>query len=190
MASKFLRSFSQSYHASTTPTHIERLCTSWLLPPLFLFALRALISLYAFLVLFIRIGLETTSGDDEAAAHSFSYFTLLEYWGLAFYFAFAAAHTASYAFRGQAWLQSWPGVLKWLHSTFYVTTTVFPFVVTSTCPLPWTIETRLNSICSCILVATSVATSPRSPRNGDERVDKHQRARSELCLRFSGNYID
>lgn len=130
MANKFFRLIKQYYDSSTTPSYVERLCTSWLLPPLFLFGIRVFISLYAFVVLFTRIGIETTSGADEGAAASFSFFTILTYWGLAFYFAFAAAHTASYAFRGKAWLQSWPGVLKWLQSTFYVTITVFPFVVT------------------------------------------------------------
>ena len=50
---------------------------------------------------------------SEAADHSFSYFTDLGYWGLAFYFAFAAAHTGSYALTGRPWLASWPAVLRW-----------------------------------------------------------------------------
>ena len=135
MASKFTHGISQSYHASTTPLYIERLCTSWLLPPLVLFALRALISLYAFVVTFTALGylaVYPAPGVPHEAEHTFSYFTDLGYWGIAFYFAFAAAHTASYAFRGRAWLQSWPGVLKWLHSTLYATITVFPFIVTGT----------------------------------------------------------
>ena len=130
MASKAGRLIRQSYNASTTPSYIERLCTSWLLPPLALFAYRVLISLYAFILLFFRIGWDTTHGETRQAGQSFSYLTILSYWGLAFYFAFAAAHTASYAFRGRAWLDSWPGPLKWLHSTFYATITVYPWIVT------------------------------------------------------------
>ena len=120
----------QSYNASLSPTYIERLCTSWLISPVLLFALRALISLYAFITRFTIIGYESTNGMGEAADHDSSYFTTLTYWGLAFYFAFAAAHTASYAFRGRAFLESWPGPLRWLHSTLYATITVYPWIVT------------------------------------------------------------
>ena len=130
MASKIGQLIIQSFRASTTPSYVERLCTSWLLPPLCFFTLRATISLYAFVLLFTRIGYDSTHGEKLEVQQSFSYFTVLGYWGIAFYFAFAAAHTASYAFRGRAWLQSWPGVLKWLHSTFYASITAFPFVVT------------------------------------------------------------
>ncbi len=130
MANKLFHLIHQSYDASTSPTYIQRLCSSWLLPPWLLFAYRALISLYAFVVLFTIIGYDTTHGNSEAAAHDFSYFTDLTYWGLAFYFPFAAAHTASYALRGQAWPESWPKPLRYLHSAFYVTITVYPFIVT------------------------------------------------------------
>lgn len=129
-SNKFVRLLSQSYSASTSPEYAHRVSVSWLLPAWVLFAIRALISLYAFVVLFTRIGIQTTSGDSEAASQSFSFFTVLGYWGLAFYFAFASAHTASQASRGRAWLETWPAILRFLHSTFYMTITVFPFIVT------------------------------------------------------------
>lgn len=137
MASKFARLLSQSYSASTSPEYANRLSVSWLLPSWILCGLRGLISLYAFAVLFTRIGIETTSGNSKAASLSFSFFTNLAYWGLAFYFAFASAHTASQAMRGKSWLESWPAVLRFLHSTLYTTITVFPWVVTGKvdCPL-------------------------------------------------------
>lgn len=134
MASKFVTSFRQSYNASLTATYIERLCSSWLISPTLLFALRALISLYAFIVRFTVLGLDS----NEAAERDSSYFTDLTYWGLAFYFAFSAAHTASYAFRGQAFLESWPGPLKWMHSALYATITVYPWIVTGRRAMPTT----------------------------------------------------
>jgi hypothetical protein len=135
MASKFLNLINQSWRASIEPIYIERLCTSWILSPIVLCALRAFFSLYAFFVTFFILGWDNTHAATRAshqAAHSFSYFTDLTYWGLAFYFAFAAAHTASYARTGRPWLASWPGVLRWLHSAYYATITVYPFIVTGT----------------------------------------------------------
>lgn len=126
MANKFVTLIRQSYNASLKASYIERLCSSWLISPTLLFALRALISLYAFIVRFTVLGLDST----KAAEHDSSYFTDLTYWGLAFYFAFSAVHTASYAFRGRAFLESWPGPLKWLHSTLYATITIYPWIVT------------------------------------------------------------
>ena len=130
MASKLSFNLSQSYHASTSPSHVQRLSTSWILPPWALFGLRVAISLYAFVVELTSLGYQATHGDTENARQSFSYFTNLSYWGLAFYFAFAAAHTGSYASRGKAWLESWPGWFKWLHSALYMTVTVCPVIVT------------------------------------------------------------
>lgn len=139
------RLLAQSYRASKTPAYVTGLSTSWLLPPWLLFGLRTFISLYAFVVLFYRIGRWETSndpGDEGNAGRSFSFFTVLSYWGLAFYFAFAAAHTGSYAVRGRAWLESWPGWLRWLHSAFYATITVFPWVVTG----EWRTERPSNRV--------------------------------------------
>lgn len=133
MASNFARLTKQSYCHSLRPHYTAGLGTSWLISPWALFSIRVLISLYAFAVLFTRIGRWETSdypGDVGDAGRSFSFFTVLSYWGLAFYFAFAAAHTGSYAVRGHAWLETWPGWLRFAHSALYVTATVFPWLVT------------------------------------------------------------
>jgi hypothetical protein len=55
---------------------------------------------------------------------------VLGYWGLAFYYAVSSAHSFSFWMYGESWLQKWPRSLQWLHSLFYATVTVFPFVVT------------------------------------------------------------
>ena len=125
------RSIERSYLYCTTEVYTERLCASWLLPTWGLFAWRTLVSVYAFTVLFTEMGYQDTHGEVVGTRQSFSYFTILGYWGIAFYFAFTAAHTGSRAFRGYSFLSSWPGWLKWLHSVFYATVTVFPFIVTS-----------------------------------------------------------
>jgi hypothetical protein len=131
MASKFASLITKSWRASIEPTYITRLSTSWILPPITLFALRVFLSCYAFFVIFFVLGWDSTHGNSRAARQSFSYFTDLTYWGLAFYFAFAAAHTGSYAFTGRPWLERWPKVLRWMHSAYYCTVTVYPFIVTS-----------------------------------------------------------
>lgn len=107
-----------------------RFATSWLLPPPALFAARVLISFYIFFTQFFSLGWQSTHGDSYGARLSFSLFTILTYWGLGFYFAFAAAHTASYWLRGRPWLASWPRALQALHSLFYSTVVVFPVIVT------------------------------------------------------------
>lgn len=140
------RFIAQRYAAATSPEVVERFATSWLLPPSVLFFWRALICLYAFVVLFTILG----HSSSEAAGHSFSYFTVLGYWGLAFYYGFAAAHTGSYWMRGKSWLQSWPSALQWAHSCFYSTVTTFPFVVTSMfffCLLPVAVAVLEMLIC-------------------------------------------
>ncbi|KAI9828746.1 MAG: hypothetical protein M1832_001851 [Thelocarpon impressellum] len=110
------------------PTH--RFVTSWLLPPWVLFGFRALISLYAFVVLFFIIGYNTARGNSEDVRRSFSFFTILTYWGLAFYFLFAAIHTSTYARTGSALLSRWPRPLQALHSIYYTSIITLPFLVT------------------------------------------------------------
>ncbi|KAF1808970.1 hypothetical protein P152DRAFT_517158 [Eremomyces bilateralis CBS 781.70] len=110
------------------PTH--RFHTSWLLSPLHFFLLRALIALYCFVTIFFLLGWRSTHGMDEAARRSFSYFTSLTFWGIAFYYAFAAFHTGSFWFAGKPLLARWPTALQYLHAIFYTTITTFPFVVT------------------------------------------------------------
>ncbi|KAI0541888.1 hypothetical protein GGR58DRAFT_391180 [Xylaria digitata] len=112
------------------PSH--RFQTSWLVPPYVLFAIRLLISLYAFTTLLFNIGYACANaslGGCESARANFSFFTVLTYWGIAFYFLVAAIHTFIYARRGSAPLDTWPRPLQYLHSLFYSTITTFPFLV-------------------------------------------------------------
>ena len=113
----------------------HRFHTSWLLPPLVLAAIRALLSLYCFFAIVYSFAFRGSHGQTEANARSSSYFTNITYWSMAFYFAVSAAHTASYALTGTPLLARWPRVLQQLHSIFYSTIVVFPFLVTSGYPL-------------------------------------------------------
>jgi len=117
----------EPYRLATTDDYTSRFATSWFLSPLQLAIWRGIVSLYAFLVIFISLGHESS----ENAGRSFSYFTVLGYWGLAFYYAVSSAHSVSFWLYGESWLQKWPKSLQWLHSVFYATITVFPFVVTA-----------------------------------------------------------
>ncbi|KAI0432381.1 hypothetical protein F5Y09DRAFT_302034 [Xylaria sp. FL1042] len=112
------------------PSH--RFQTSWLVPPYVLFAIRLLLSLYAFTTLLFNIGYacaNPSQGGCESARANFSFFTVLSYWGLAFYFLTASFHTFVYARRGEAPLDTWPRPLQYLHSLYYSSITVYPFLV-------------------------------------------------------------
>jgi len=91
-------------------------------------------SLYIFLVLIISLiwtGVQPAYGGPAASSLSFSYFTILTYWGLAFYFLFAALHTLSYARTGTPLLSHFPRPLQALHSLLHSTITTYPFLVTA-----------------------------------------------------------
>lgn len=110
-----------------------RFATSWILPPAVLFLVRAALSLYAFTTLFFILAWRSLRGDDGGKVevrHSFSYFTVLTYWGLAFYYAFAAMHTLSYWRNGTPFLARWPRALKEAHGVYYSTIVIYPFIVT------------------------------------------------------------
>ncbi|KAI1366011.1 hypothetical protein F5Y08DRAFT_302396 [Xylaria arbuscula] len=111
------------------PSH--RFQTSWLVSPYVLAAIRLLISLYAFTTLLFNIGYACAHAPTGCASarSNFSYFTVLSYWGLAFYFLISAFHTILYARRGYAPLDNWPRALKFLHSLFYASITTFPLLV-------------------------------------------------------------
>ncbi|KAG5917897.1 hypothetical protein E4U42_007075 [Claviceps africana] len=119
------------------PTH--RFETSWLFSPWVLFGIRALISLYSFTTLFFIIGYtcaHPSLGGCAAVRRSFSYFTVLTYWGLAFYFAVSAVHTLSYARRrahrpATCLLDALPRPLQALHALFYTTVVTLPLLVTA-----------------------------------------------------------
>lgn len=123
------RSTQASTEARFDPTH--RYETSWLLPPSVLFGVRALLSLYAFATIFTIFGWQDGHGQSKSSRESFSYFTDLTYWGLAFYYAFSALHTCSYWLTGTPFLARWPRVLREAHAVFYSTVVVYPFIVTS-----------------------------------------------------------
>ncbi|KAJ9130866.1 FAR-17a/AIG1-like protein [Pleurostoma richardsiae] len=113
------------------PSH--RFETSWLLPPYALFAVRALMALYWFTVIFFILAWWCThpsAGGCAMAGDTFSYFTHLTYWGIAFYMLVAAVHTFTYAHRGTPLLDRLPRPLQALHSLFYTSVCVFPPIVT------------------------------------------------------------
>ncbi|KAI1772639.1 hypothetical protein F4818DRAFT_134427 [Hypoxylon cercidicola] len=113
------------------PSH--RFETSWVLPPFVLFVLRVIMSLYIFVTLLFNIGYECAHAEQygcEDARDNFSYFTVLTYWGLAFYLLFSALHTFTYARSTVPLLDSWPRPLQALHSFYFTTVTTFPFIVT------------------------------------------------------------
>ena len=109
----------------------ERYATSWLLPPLFLGCLRLLFSLYAFVTTFFTFGWNDSHHASQAVRQSFSYFTNLTYWGLAFYFLFSGVHTLSYMHTGRSWLKGWPWPLQAAHAIFYTTVVTLPILVTA-----------------------------------------------------------
>lgn len=108
----------------------ERYVTSWLFSPVLLACSRLLLSLYAFLTIFFIFGWDGSHGHAQASRRSFSYFTDLTFWGLAFYFLFSGLHTFQYARTGQSWLARWPRSLQAAHAIFYSTVVTFPFLVT------------------------------------------------------------
>ncbi|RDW75982.1 hypothetical protein BP5796_06803 [Coleophoma crateriformis] len=112
----------------------NRFETSWLLPPWVLFGCRAAFALYAFVTLLFSIGWEGTHpelGGWVEVRLSFSYFTILCYWGMANYFLISSIHTFSYAINGGTpLLNRFPRSLQALHHLYATTVTTFPFLVT------------------------------------------------------------
>lgn len=119
-----------SLGASSPFDPTDRYTTSWLLPPTILATLRLLLSLYAFTTIFVIFGWNDAHDGAQRSRRSFSYFTNLTYWGLAFYFLVSGLHTLSYARSGKSWLQTWPRALQAAHAVFYTTVITFPFLVT------------------------------------------------------------
>lgn len=70
-------------------------------------------------------------GGCAAAGDEFSYFTVLTYWGLAFYNLTSAVHTFTYARGGSPLLDRFPRPLQALHAFYYTTITTYPFIVTA-----------------------------------------------------------
>jgi hypothetical protein len=122
--------------------------TSWLLPAPVLAGLRAVMSVYAFTTIFYSFGWFahnidifhlkdvnlpeiTFSLGASAIAKSFSYFTYLSYWGLAFYFAISSIHTLMFHLTGRTYLSRWPRWLQISHSVFYSSIVCFPPMVSA-----------------------------------------------------------
>ena len=89
-------------------------------------------SLYAFTTLVFVLIWNCVNGEQgcTASQNQFGYFTSLTYWGIGFYFFFAALHTFTYARHGVPLLDRFPRPLQALHSAFYTTIIVYPLVVT------------------------------------------------------------
>lgn len=126
----FAKRLTAPYTGTFDPTH--RFETSWIISPGLLFGLRAFLSLYAFTTLFTIFGINGSHGMSGDSRRSFSFFTHLTYWGLAFYNAFSAVHTCSYWLTGTPFLARWPRVLQIAHSMYYSTIVIYPWIVTGT----------------------------------------------------------
>lgn len=109
------------------PEH--RFVTSWLLPPLGLASYRLLFALFCwtnFIANWIWNGLY----DPSDIGTEWSYFTTLTFAGLTVYMTVASIHTFVYASKGYSLLDRSPRAIQALHSLFYTTIIVFPFLVT------------------------------------------------------------
>lgn len=138
------RLISHSYHKTISTPHFTRFLTSWLISPFTLASLRLLFSVYIFTTLFVNIAILSIRHDYHAKLY-LSYFTILCYFGLAFYFAVSAFHGFSYARHKPSGLVAGPldrtaeeeaptvnpdrRKLRFLHSALYATVTTLPFLV-------------------------------------------------------------
>ncbi|OKL59566.1 hypothetical protein UA08_05109 [Talaromyces atroroseus] len=125
------RPFLALFGADPALDHLHPYETSWLLPPVLLGALRAIIAVYVFFCLiYIFCYYGTHDGDHYLIGQTFSYFTYLNFWGMAFYFAVAAFHSFAYAATGRSVMfEKLPRVFRGLHALFYSCITTFPFLV-------------------------------------------------------------
>jgi hypothetical protein len=125
-----MRPFLALFGADPALDRLHPFETSWLLPPIVLAALRGLIALYLFVSIFFIFAWEGTHGNGRTIGSTFSYFTWLDFWGIAFYFLVASIHTLCYAKTGRSILfDKMPRFFRGLHSLFYTCITTFPFLV-------------------------------------------------------------
>ncbi|KAF7190180.1 hypothetical protein HII31_08511 [Pseudocercospora fuligena] len=146
---------------------------SHLVSPLILGILRALISLYCFTTIIVAYSwlsqnfAPNTLRDIDIPTYtlilgkgfigkSFSFFTFLTFWSLAFYFGVSAFHTLTYAYnrrRGNGRMSplhdSLPRSLQLLHTLWYTTITTYPFLVSIVfwCTMygsPWPTHSRFT----------------------------------------------
>ncbi|RKU48404.1 hypothetical protein DL546_009482 [Coniochaeta pulveracea] len=106
----------------------NRFVTSWLLPPWAL-----LLCLYSFTAEIFILAWDCAYPELDgcsASRSTFSYFTVLTYWGISFYFLVSSIHTLTYIVSGTPLLSRFPRLLQALHSLSYTTVIVYPFIVT------------------------------------------------------------
>lgn len=125
------RSFLTLFGADPALDHLHPYETSWLLPPILLGAMRAVISIYIFFcIIFIFSYYATHAGEEHLIGETFSYFTDLNLWGMGFYFAAAAIHSLAYAATGKSVIfEKLPRFFRGLHALFYSCVTTFPILV-------------------------------------------------------------
>lgn len=104
---------------------------------------RCLQSLYSFITSFVVLGYN--------GGRSFSYFTILSWWGLSFYLTFAALHTWWLLRTGTPLLNRWPRPLQALHSLLFTTIVTFPFIVTSKSTSAWAIRCASSDMFSAVV---------------------------------------
>jgi hypothetical protein len=104
--------------------------TSWLLSPGLFAGLRALIGAYLWATIIVIYSWDSAHGETKTNKESFSYFTFLNLWGMAFYFLVAFVHTILYARTGRSVIfNRIPRFFRALHSFFYTCNTTFPILV-------------------------------------------------------------
>jgi hypothetical protein len=89
--------------------------------------------LYTFTVEIFILAWDCTHTELDGCSVSrstFSYFTVLTYWGIAFYFLTSSFHTLIYILTGTPPLSRLPRPLQAFCSLFYTTIVVYPFIVT------------------------------------------------------------
>lgn len=124
------RPFLVLFGADPALDHLHPYETSWLLPPLLLGLWRAIIATYLFFVIIYLFAYYAAEGDNYLIGMSFSYFTNLNLWGMAFYFLVSAIHTLAYAVTGRSVIfDKLPRVFRGLHALYYTANTTFPFLV-------------------------------------------------------------
>ena len=104
--------------------------TSWLLSPGLFAGLRALIGVYLWVTIILIYSWDSAHGETKTIRESFSYFTYLNLWGMAFYFLVAFVHTILYARTGRSVIfNRLPRFFRALHSFFYTCNTTLPILV-------------------------------------------------------------
>jgi hypothetical protein len=102
--------------------------TSWLLSPGLFAGLRGLVGVYLWATIIVIYSWDSAHG--ESTRQSFSYFTYLNMWGMAFYFLVAFIHTVLYAYTGRSVIfDKIPRVFRGLHSFYYTCNTTLPILV-------------------------------------------------------------